>query len=183
MGRPRFAGIVEPGGTQPRDAGSAGTRRRLALGPRPEPHSRLREWTERAIASRRAFPYLALVTVLLAVGVGFLVRLINPKDFDSVGEGIWWAIVTLGTVGYGDVVPSSPWGRVVGSAVIIFGVTFLAFLTATVTSMFVSTEQEKDTAALIALLDARQEETHALLRRLDERLAAIEARLDRGAAE
>ena len=73
-----------------------------------------------------------------------LVRAIAPGDFDTVGEGIWWAIVTLGTVGYGDVVPTSPWGRVVGGAVIIFGVTFLAFPTATVTSMFVSNEQRAE---------------------------------------
>jgi voltage-gated potassium channel len=106
--------------------------------------SRLRGLTARAIVSRRVFPYLASVTFALAIGVGFLVRAIAPSDFSSVGEGIWWAIVTLATVGYGDVVPRSPWGRVVGSLGIILGVTFLAFLTATVTSLFVSNEQREE---------------------------------------
>ena len=144
--------------------------------------SRLRERTARAIASRRVFPYLATVTILLAIAVGILVRAIAPKDFHSVGEGIWWAVVTLGTVGYGDVVPSTPWGRVIGGFVIILGVTFLAFLTATVTSMFVANEQRGRAELLDAAREESEEEIRALLRRLDERLDAIEARLDRGAA-
>ena len=141
--------------------------------------SRLSRFTARAVASRRVFPYLATVTVALAVGVGVLVRAIAPSDFDSVGEGIWWAIVTLGTVGYGDVVPTSPWGRVVGGVVIIFGVTFLAFLTATVTSMFVSSEQRDEAVRTAALGEERQTELRAAFRRLEERLDAIEARLDK----
>ena len=139
--------------------------------------SRLRGLTARAIASRRVFPFLALVTIVLAIGVGVLVRAIAPGDFHSVGEGIWWAIVTLGTVGYGDVVPTSPWGRVVGGVVIIFGVTFLAFLTATVTSMFVSNEQREESIRRERLGEERQTELRAAFRRLEERLDAIEARL------
>jgi voltage-gated potassium channel len=130
----------------------------------------------------RIVPYLATVTVLLAIGVGVLVRMIAPRDFDSIGEGIWWAIVTLATVGYGDVVPTTPWGRVIGSVVIVCGVTFLAFLTATVTSMFVSNEQRRDEARLTEVFDARHEELRSMLTRLDERLAAVEAKLD-GATE
>jgi voltage-gated potassium channel len=141
--------------------------------------SRLRGLTARAIVSRRVFPYLASVTFALAIGVGFLVRAIAPSDFSSVGEGIWWAIVTLATVGYGDVVPRSPWGRVVGSLVIIFGVTFLAFLTATVTSMFVSNEQREEAARRETLGEERQTELRAAFRRLEARLDAIEAKLDR----
>ena len=144
--------------------------------------SRLRDRTARAIASRRVFPYLATITFLLALAVGVSVRLIAPKDFDSVGEGMWWSVVTLGTVGYGDVVPTTPWGRVVGALTIILGVTFLAFLTATVTSMFVSNEQRSETERLDVIREESEEEIRALLRRLDERLDAIEARLDRGAA-
>lgn len=47
------------------------------------------------------------------------------------------------TVGYGDVVPHTGWGRVIGCVVIIFGVTFITFLTAVVTSLFVEAEQEE----------------------------------------
>lgn len=112
------------------------------------------------------------------MGVGFLVRAIAPGDFHSVGEGIWWAVVTLATVGYGDVVPTSPWGRVVGSVVIVFGVTFLAFLTATVTSLFVSSEQREEARRVEERREASEEEMKALLRDVSARLESLEARID-----
>ena len=133
----------------------------------------------RAVASRRVFPLLAGATAALAVGVGFLVRAIAPDDFHSVGEGIWWAVVTLGTVGYGDVVPTSPWGRVVGSLVIVLGVTFLAFLTATVTSLFVSSDQREAARQEEERRAASEDEMKTLLREVSARLEALEARLDR----
>jgi len=72
-----------------------------------------------AVANRRVFPYLALTTVGLGLLAGFVVTLVDRQDFPTFGTGVWWAIVTLGTVGYGDVVPHTAWGRVVGSAVIV----------------------------------------------------------------
>ena len=102
---------------------------------------------------------------------GFIVTLIDREDFPTFGTGVWWAIVTLATVGYGDVVPHTAWGRVVGSVVIVFGVTFISFLTAVVTSYFVSNVQERATLEERKLRVAEEEERRALLRRLDQRLA------------
>jgi voltage-gated potassium channel len=146
----------------------------------PRRYSRLEERAAKAVVSRRVFPLLAGATVVLAVGVGFLVRAIAPNDFHSFGEGIWWAVVTLATVGYGDVVPTSPWGRVVGGVVIVLGVTFLAFLTATVTSLFVSSEQREAARQEEERRAASEEEMKALLREVSARLEALEARLDEG---
>ncbi len=103
--------------------------------------------------------------------------LVDKEDFPSFGVGAWWAVVTLATVGYGDVVPTTAWGRVVGSGVILFGITFLSFLTATVTSLFVSNDQERKSAEEAATRAASDAETRTLLLRLDERLAAIEAKV------
>jgi voltage-gated potassium channel len=127
------------------------------------------------------FPYLAGATIVLATVTGIFVRLVDKKDFHSVGEGIWWAIVTLATVGYGDIVPTTPWGRVIGSIVIVFGVTFLAFLTATVTSLFVSSDQQQAARREREERAESDEELRALLGRLDQRLAVIESKLDRSA--
>jgi voltage-gated potassium channel Kch len=142
------------------------------------------------VATRRIFPVLLLITLCLALLAGFVATLVDQEDFPSIEIGIWWAIVTLATVGYGDVVPTTTWGRVVGSATIIVGVTFLSFLTATVTSLFVSTEQDQKAAEEAKRRAARDEETRALIAagdaetrelilQLDERLVAIDAKLER----
>lgn len=70
----------------------------------PKSHERFDERAQRAVTSGRVLPYLAGITALLAVGVGFLVRVIDHRDPQTFGDGVWWAIVTLGTVGYGDIV-------------------------------------------------------------------------------
>jgi voltage-gated potassium channel len=140
----------------------------------------LTERARRAVARRRIFPYLAFVTFLIAVAAGVLITIVDSKDFATVEDGIWWAIVTLGTVGYGDLVPTTTAGRIVGSVLIIFGVTFISFLTATVTSVFVTTEQQDAMELEHARQEAADEELREHLRQIAERLTAIEAKLDRG---
>lgn len=61
------------------------------------------------------------------------------EDFRAAGpkglfDGMWWAVVTLTTVGYGDKVPRSTLGRALGMVWILFGIVFLTFFTAAVTS-------------------------------------------------
>src|SRR5262245_65878080 len=102
--------------------------------PARRPPSRWERRMRRSVANRRIFPYLVFTTAGLGLLAGFLVTLVDRKDFPTFGTGVWWAIVTLGTVGYGDVVPHTAWGRVLGSVVIVVGVTFLAFLIAIVPS-------------------------------------------------
>jgi voltage-gated potassium channel len=129
------------------------------------------------VADSRIFPFLVLVTVAVGLLGGFLATVLDEQDFPTFGDGVWWSIVTLATVGYGDLVPTTPLGRLVGSALILVGVTFLTFLTAIVTSLFVSTDQDKARAREQAVRDASDSETRALLLKLDERLGAIEAKL------
>jgi len=132
--------------------------------------SRLNRRAQLAVQNQRVFPYLVAVTALTAVLTGLVAYLIDREDFPTFGVGVWWAVVTLGTVGYGDVVPHTAWGRVLGGVVIVCGVTFISFLIALVTSLFVEARSvaEKDA------LQARHDELLGLLREMDARLEAIE---------
>lgn len=146
-------------------------------------HGRFRQRVERAIADRHVFRYLAGATVVVSLGSGALVWTIDREDFPTLGDGVWWALVTLATVGYGDIVPHTAWGRVVGSVVIVVGVTFLSLLTATVTSYFVSSDQEQRMAEVARLRGADVEDTQALLRDISDRLRALEDRAEPEARE
>jgi voltage-gated potassium channel len=135
------------------------------------------ESVRRALANRRIFPYLVATTAALGLLAGFVVTLVDRKDFPTFGTGVWWAIVTLGTVGYGDVVPHTAWGRVVGGVVIVVGVTFLSFLIAIVTSYFVSGDQEEQAASERELRADELAGVIESLGRIERRLDAIEGRL------
>jgi voltage-gated potassium channel len=139
-----------------------------------------RQRATRAIANRTIFRYLAGALLVLSFCAGALAWLVDREDFPTLGDGLWWALVTLATVGYGDVVPHSAWGRVIGSAVIVMGVTFLSILTATVTSYMVSADQDVRTAEEHSLGGAGEEETEtqALLGEILGRLASIEQKLE-----
>ena len=137
----------------------------------------VRTRTRRAVADRRVFPFLAFTTLTVALLAGFVVTIVDKEDFPNYGTAVWWAVVTLGTVGYGDVVPHTEWGRVVGSVVIIVGVTFIAFLTAVVTSLFVEEEQKTHRTLIEDAQRAYQDETRRVLEDVSSRLSTVETLL------
>ena len=81
-------------------------------------------------AERKALGACAIVlfglVLVTATAMHFLEHDAQPDKFGSIPEAMWWAIVTLTTVGYGDVVPITPLGRVVGGFTMIMGVVMLA---------------------------------------------------------
>jgi voltage-gated potassium channel len=107
---------------------------------------------ERALSSGTAFRFAALMTLLVIVIAGAVQSLVDNRDFTSTWNGIWWAIETVTTVGYGDLQPTSFEGRVVAMVVMLFGIGFLSVLTATIASRFVKTERGDETEAILAAL-------------------------------
>ncbi|MCW3002468.1 MAG: Ion transport 2 domain protein [Conexibacter sp.] len=154
-----------------------------ALGPKrvvpggrrlPRAHDRFQRRASRAIANGHVFRYLAAATFVLSFAAGVLVWLIDRRDFHTLGDALWWALVTLATVGYGDIVPHTAWGRIVGAFVIVVGVTFLSMLTATITSYFVSAAQEERAVEAEGMRGESTEGTDAMLREILERVKALE---------
>ena len=130
-------------------------------------------WIERAVQSNRILLYLAGVTLALSTAAGFVMRWVEPDVFPTVGTGIWWAVVTFCTVGYGDVVPESALGRFVASVVMVFAITFITIVTAIVTSALVTGEQRRRQAAA----DAEHPPIHESLARIEQRLESLEQKL------
>jgi voltage-gated potassium channel len=107
---------------------------------------------ERSVTSGTAFRFASLLTLLVIVIAGAAQALVDSKDFHSTWDGIWWAIETVTTVGYGDAYPTSVEGRIVAMVVMVFGIGFLSVLTAAIASRFVKTERGDETEAILTAL-------------------------------
>jgi voltage-gated potassium channel len=132
----------------------------------------------RSVQSGRIVPYLAGATIAAALIMALVMRLVDPGTFTTYGKAVWFSVVTLTTIGYGDVVPGDTVGRVCAGVLMVFGVTFIAFITAVVTSTLITAEQRR------LEQEGRRKERPvgpegSSLERIEQRLAAIEQKLDR----
>jgi voltage-gated potassium channel len=108
----------------------------------PQPR-RSEQWLETRIERKGLRPrdaaYLIGAFWTLAVVVfGVTERLLDPKTFHNVWLGMWWAVETVTTVGYGDIVPSQTAGKMVAAFLMLGGLSLIAVVTAAITSGFVS---------------------------------------------
>jgi voltage-gated potassium channel len=76
--------------------------------------------------------------LMAATVMHVLERHVQPDKFGTIPDAMWWAIVTLGTIGYGDVVPITPLGRVVAGATIFTGLIMVALPVGIVATAFVN---------------------------------------------
>ena len=76
----------------------------------------------------------ALIFFIFLFGYLFYV---SEPDVRSLGDGIWWALVTITTVGYGDITPVTTLGRVVASSLMLLGLGLIATITAIVSAKFI----------------------------------------------
>jgi voltage-gated potassium channel len=117
---------------------------------------------------------IVTATALIVVGGGILIRVLDHSEYPNIWVGMWWALQTVTTVGYGDVTPRHPSGRFVGVVVMLEGIAFLAIITAAITSTFVaraererSIEEGRDAAAFEARLEERFDELGQRFDRLE----------------
>jgi voltage-gated potassium channel len=92
------------------------------------------------------------------------------STFGSWGDGVWWALTTMTTVGYGDHVPESTPGRLVAALIMIMGVAVLGAVAAVVALIFATAVASREERILEA-------EGRSLEARLERRLDAVDARL------
>ena len=130
--------------------------------------------TVRKILNKNQLGKTLLVSLLLIFISGTIIAAIDPA-FKSPADGIWWALVTISTVGYGDFTPVSIPGRIFASVLIIAGVVLFSLVTANLAAYFVEKEVEKDVEE-----EAREEEKYldVAINRLEQRLERIEKQIE-----
>jgi voltage-gated potassium channel len=117
---------------------------------------------------RVAASVIVTATTVVVVAGGILIRVLDHTEYSSIWVGMWWALQTVTTVGYGDVTPANPSGRIVAAFVMLEGIAFLAILTAAITSTFVArAEAERN--------DSAGKERKAAAQRIED----LQAQLDR----
>ena len=124
-----------------------------------------------SFTARRAAAIIAAFTVLITVAGGILERVVDHQEFPTIGRGLWFALQTVTTVGYGDVTPKQADGRFIGAVVMLAGIGFLAVITASVTASLLESSRRRFAAQSEVDVTRGLEE-------ISERLATIEETLN-----
>ena len=132
---------------------------------------RLERFLREPPSVRNAAGVIVIATLVIVVGAGAAISLLDNEEYPNVGLGMWWALQTVTTVGYGDVTPTNLSGKLVGAAVMLEGTAFIAIVTAVITSTFVAkATRESEAARMKGELSDRE----LIERRFDE----LERKLD-----
>jgi voltage-gated potassium channel Kch len=132
---------------------------------------RLERFQRQPTSVRNAAGVIVVATAAVVVGAGVLIRLLDSSEYPSIGVGMWWALQTVTTVGYGDVTPTHVAGRLVAVAVMLEGTAFIAIVTAVITSSFVARATRESEAA-------RLEDDLSDRELMDRRFDELERKLD-----
>jgi voltage-gated potassium channel len=122
------------------------------------------------MTARKAARIIVIVTVLVTLAGGTLIWLLDHDEFPDIGESLWWALQTVTTVGYGDVVPRDTEGRIIGAVLMLQGIGFITVIAASVTAALIEKAWKRRD------LDD-QPATVAHLQQIEARLNAIERAL------
>ena len=88
--------------------------------------------------------YLMVIALFLSSALMYIAEHDSqPEKFSSIPETMWWGLITLTTVGYGDVSPVTPLGKIIGAFTAIMGVCTVALLTGIVASAFANQRAQK----------------------------------------
>jgi voltage-gated potassium channel len=141
--------------------------------------SRLEDRLQRGVEGLtlfRAVRMVAMVALSLAVIAAVLEQIVD-SGINGFNNALWWAIVTVTTVGYGDIVPATTPGRLIGAALMLVGVSAIPIATSLVVSVFLTRLQARQ----------REEEAHeradyvARLERIEAAVTKLSESRDAGA--
>ena len=113
------------------------------------------------LIARRGLTYSLFLCLLIVFGGGVGFWILEP-EVQSLPDGLWLAFTTAATVGYGDIVPSSPVSRVFSALVVLVGLAVLSLVTASVAATFVGTEERQIERDLLLEIRALRDEVRSL---------------------
>ena len=136
----------------------------------------------RRVFSLEGFRYAALLAVLAILGGGAGFAAIEDGHHGepvSAWDGLWWAMTTTSTVGYGDLFPATDGGRLIAMGLMVVGIGFVGFLTGAVAQRFILPEVEEDFERISAEVEDDEADLLRELSSIQRRLAQIEQALAR----
>jgi voltage-gated potassium channel len=123
----------------------------------------------RALLSRHNLGITLLVYLIILLISGLLITAIDPA-FETPMDGLWWAWVTVTTVGYGDLVPATNEGRLFGAFLILMGIGMFSMLTASFSVFFIEQDEKE--------INEKEVRDIERIEKLEHKLNHIECQLD-----
>jgi hypothetical protein len=127
---------------------------------------------------RLAANVIVTATVLIVVLGGVIMRVFDHTDYHSVWLGMWWVLQTVTTVGYGDLTPHNAIGKILTSLVMLWGIAFLAIITAAITSVFVARAQAERAAGMESAASDAEATAHQRFDDIDAQLQQLRALIE-----
>ncbi len=156
---------------------AAAARTARTLGPENLVERRMSRFLQEPPSIRVAASVIVSATATVVIGAGILFRIFDHHEYPNIWIGMWLAIQTVTTVGYGDVPPKDPIGRIVAAFVMLEGIAFIAIITAAVTSTFVARAVQERGEEEAGEDEAQEERFDARFDDLAARLERVEALL------
>ena len=132
------------------------------------------------LSVRKAMAVIIVATLVSVMVGGVLITVVDPEEFPDLGTGLWWALQTVTTVGYGDVTPENTAGRLVGALFLLEAIAFVTIVTAVITSSFVERARQQRIAESETEEAVGIEQLAAQLSEITSRLDRIQQTLDPG---
>ena len=118
-----------------------------------------------AVRIRRAFPLLLAAAAIVVVAGGGALAALETDTVESFGEGVWWAVSLMTTVGFAGETPHTAAGKILSAVLMVVGFALIAATTAAIASFFVHEDEAPAEERILAELAAIRERLDALERR------------------
>ena len=128
---------------------------------------------------RTAASVIVVATLVIVLGGGALLRIVDHKEYATVWLGMWFALQTVTTVGYGDITPKDATGKFVAALIMLEGIAFVAIVTAAITSTFVARAAHESIETAESAEEADQARIDARFDDLATQLNRLESAVDR----